>query len=231
MSRLAWDRRDFCGVLGLGPPRLRWAAAGPARRPCLRLGLRSRPGPLAPCGAAGPGSGPSAPLGSLRGRCGLSAGRLRPSARPRGSPGGPRCGVAGSGPRRPWLAGGSAPSSGGLGRGALVACRPLSGPLRSCRLPACAPSLVAPGPPPRGPVGRPAKGVGRRASSAGGRAVAALRAAVKAARAPQLGRGCARPAADPVRPGLPWCLARGCPAGRTSRRVGRQGSRQAAHRP
>lgn len=123
MSRLAWDRRDFCGVLGLGPPRLRWAAAGPARRPCLRLGLRSQPGPLAPCGAAGPGSGPSAPLGSLRGRCGLSAGRLRPSARPRGSPGGPRCGVAGSGPRRPWLAGGSAPSSGGLGRGG------------SCRLP------------------------------------------------------------------------------------------------
>ena len=48
------------GVLGLGPPRLRWAAAGLARRPCLRLGLAPGGAP-GPCGAAGPARAPSAP--------------------------------------------------------------------------------------------------------------------------------------------------------------------------
>lgn len=49
--------RGGCGMLGLGPPPPRWAAAGPARRPCLVSGLRSRPGPLG-LRPAGPGSGP-----------------------------------------------------------------------------------------------------------------------------------------------------------------------------
>ena len=53
-------RRGFRGVLGLGPPRLRWAAAGLARRPCLRLGLAPGGAP-GPCGAAGPARAPSAP--------------------------------------------------------------------------------------------------------------------------------------------------------------------------
>lgn len=139
-------------------------SGGPLRPPGAAARLRSGASLPAPRSAPRPPWGrwplrvaraPSAPLGSLRGSLGLSAGRLRPSARPRPSPGGPRCGGSGSGFRGPWLPGPSAPSSGGLGRWALVACRPLAGALRSCRPPACAPSLVAPGPPPRGPVGRP----------------------------------------------------------------------------
>ena len=174
-------------MLGLGPPRLRRPAAGSARRPCLRLGLRSRPGPLG-LRPAGPRLGPPPPGAGraralalvvgfrrcprLRGALGLSAGRLRPSARPRGSPGGPRCGVAGSGRWRPWLAPGSAPSSGGLavrlwslaapwrGRCAPAAGRlrplprragsPCPGPCRAARLP---PWAAAP-PPSGGGWGR-----------------------------------------------------------------------------
>ena len=214
----------------VGP--LRALPGGPASPPGFAPGL----GPCGPLGRAGPGSGPlrrgRPALGALvvvvasrrcprlRGSLGLSAGRLRPSARPRPSPGGPRCGVAGSGPRRPCLAGGSAPSSGGLGRGALVACRPLSGALRSCRRPACAPSLVAPGPPPRGPAGRPGFRPGPPRllppGAAGGGYAALFRAA-----APFVG---AAPVSAVV--GVPW--GRGpVPTLPTLR----QGSRQAAQAP
>lgn len=160
-SRLPRLWRGFLWCARPWPP-LR--SGGPLRPPGAAARLRSGASLPAPRSAPRPPWGrwplrvaraPSAPLGSLRGSLGLSAGRLRPSARPRPSPGGPRCGGSGSGFRGPWLPGPSAPSSGGLGRWALVACRPLAGALRSCRPPACAPSLVAPGPPPRGPIGRP----------------------------------------------------------------------------
>lgn len=171
-------------MLGLGPPRLRRPAAGSARRPCLRLGLRSRPGPLG-LRPAGPRLGPPPPGAGraralalvvgfrrcprLRGALGLSAGRLRPSARPRGSPGGSRCGGPGPCGRRPCRAARCGPLLGGSGPGGSCRLpRPL-GALRFCRLPACAPSLVAPGPLARGPLGGPASAVGRRASSLRGR--------------------------------------------------------------
>lgn len=142
------------GVLGLGPPRLRWAAAGKARRPCLRLGLRSRPGPLG-LRPAGPGSGPL-----RRGRSALGAlavvvafrrcPRLRGSRRPIGGPPAP-AGAAPGLPRRAPLRRGRVrpaaalarlrlgPLLGGSGRPALVACRPLAGALRSCRRAAAPP--------------------------------------------------------------------------------------------
>ena len=95
-------RRGFRGVLGLGPPRLRWAAAGLARRPCLRLGLAPGGAP-GPCGAAGPARAPSSPrrvplcrplsggpaiamgrrASSLRGAAGAAAPPLFAAAAPR----------------------------------------------------------------------------------------------------------------------------------------------------
>lgn len=153
----AGERRNFFGMLGLGPPALRSARCGPcpAARPPLRA--CSRPGPLRPPRPRWPRLGPpSLPLGRCGGRCGLSAGRLRPSARSRCSPGGPRCGVGGSGRGRACLAPASAPGVGvravlparrcGLAAGVLAL-----GLLRA----ALRPVRAAPVPPPRAPVGRP----------------------------------------------------------------------------
>ena len=162
-----------CGVLGLGPPRLRWAAAGLARRPCLRLGLAPGGAP-GPCGAAGPARAPSAPLGSLRGS-------LRPIGGPPAPVGAGRLPPpAGAAAAAPVPAGGglapppaAVPGSGVLAGGLLSLAAPLSGALRSCRLPACAPSS-----PLRVPLGRPLSGgpasaMGRRPSSLRGAAGAA----------------------------------------------------------
>lgn len=118
----------------VGP--LRAQPGGPASPPGFAPG-----GAPGPCRGRWPRPGPSAPFGSLRGRSGLSAGRLRPSARPRPSPGGPRCGVAGSGPRRPCLAGGSAPGSGVWAGGLLSLAAPCRG--------RCAPAAARPAPLPR----------------------------------------------------------------------------------
>lgn len=148
-------RQNISGMLGIGPPPPRWAAAGYARRPCLVSGLRSRPGPLG-LRPAGPGSGP---LRSLRVATGVAPAYRRAACARRGGAAAPPAGAAAA---APVPAGGgfatppaSVPSSGGLVRVALVACRPLTGPLRSWRRPSCAPSLVAPGPPLPPPAGRP----------------------------------------------------------------------------
>ena len=189
------------GVLGPGPPRLRWAAAGLARRPCLRLGLRSRPGPLG-LRPAGPGSGPL-----RRGRPALGAlavvvafrrcPRLRGSRRPIGGPPAP-VGAAPGLPRRAPLRRGRVrpvaalarprlgPLLGGSGRPALVACRPLAGALRSCRRAAAPPPSSRRVPLPGALSGGPASALGRRASSLRGRLGAAVAALCPAA-APSVG--------------------------------------------
>lgn len=142
----------------------------PAARSGARAPVGLGPGPG--CGSLGP-PGPvgaaARPVGSL----GLSAGRPPRAAGPGCSPGGPRCGVAGSGRGRPGLAPGSAPGSGGrrprpapvcgLPRGGSVA---LAG-LRACPAPLPAPPRV---PLPPGPAGRPGyrHGPPRRAPAGGG---------------------------------------------------------------
>ena len=186
-SRLPRRRRGFCGMLGLGPPRLRWAAAGLARRPCLRLGLAPGGAP-GPCGAAGPARAPSAPFGSLRGSLGLSAGRLRPSARSRRSPGGPRCGVGGSGRGRACLAPASAPGV-GVVRPPL---RAAAGSLRGRSPLGCSGRPFAPSAPRRCPLpgplsGGPAIAIGRRAFLPPGGAGGGLRPPFAAPRPPPLG--------------------------------------------
>lgn len=142
-------------------------AALPPARACSRRGPWPLSGPLAPPGP------PPLPLGRCGGRYGLSAGRLRPSGRGGCPPGGGRCGGPGPGGRRPCPAARCGPRLGGLGRGALVACRPLSGPLRSCRRPACAPSSPRRGLLCRPLSGGPAIAMGRRPSSLRGAAGAA----------------------------------------------------------
>ena len=147
-------RRGFRGVLGLGPPRLRWAAAGLARRPCLRLGLAPGGAP-GPCGAAGPARAPSAPLGSLRGAlrpiggppAPVGAGRLPPR---RGPLRRPRSRRSAASPRRPLRS----PARGSWPGGS---CR-LPPPVGAAALlppPGLRPLLAAPGPPLPPPVGRP----------------------------------------------------------------------------
>lgn len=88
-SRLFFRRKaapEQSGVLGLGPPRLRWAAAGLARRPCLRLGLAPGLGPCGPLGRACPGSGP---LRSLWVAAGVAAACRRAACARRRGPGAP----------------------------------------------------------------------------------------------------------------------------------------------
>lgn len=150
------SRRGVCGVLGLGPPRLRWAAAGLARRPCLCLGLAPGLGPLAPVGPLGPGSGPLRSLGVAPG---VAAAYRRAACAPRGgfaAPPGPGAAAPGGpGPRRPWPAVGSVPSSAGLARRLLSLAAPLSGGAALLPPAGCAPCLVLPGPPSAPPAGRP----------------------------------------------------------------------------
>lgn len=164
-------------MLGLGPPRLRLGplrALGPAARP--PLGLRSRP-PGRPLGPAGAGvrCGWLGPLRALGGRSGGAwppAGRLRPSARPRCSPGGSRCGGPGSGPGRACLAPASAPVLGVLGPALRRSAGPpawVGGPCRPPRR--SRPLLRRAGSPSPGPCrAAPLRAMGRRASSRPGRA-------------------------------------------------------------
>lgn len=172
----AGERRNFFGMLGLGPPALRSARCGPcpAARPPLRA--CSRPGP------------PPLPLGRCGGRCGLSAGRLRPSARSRCSPGGPRCGVGGSGRGRACLAPASAPGV-GVVRSPL---RAAAGSLRGCSPLGCSGRPFAPSAPRRCPLpgplsGGPAIAMGRRAFLPPGGAGGGLRPPFAAPRPPPLG--------------------------------------------
>lgn len=157
-SRLFFRRKaapEQSGVLGLGPPRLRWAAAGLARRPCLRLGLAPGLGPCGPLGRAGPGSGP---LRSLWVAPGVAAACRRAACAPcggRGAPPGPRrCGVWGACPRRPWLAVGCGPVLAGLAPRLLSLAAPCGG---AALLPpgGCAPAASGRVPPRPAPVGRP----------------------------------------------------------------------------
>lgn len=185
----AGERRNFFGMLGLGPPALRSARCGPcpAARPPLRA--CSRPGPLRPPGPRWPWLGPPPlPLGRCGGRFGLSAGRLRPSARSRCSPGGPRCGVGGSGRGRACLAPASAPGV-GVVRSPL---RAAAGSLRGCSPLGCSGRPFAPSAPRRCPLpgplsGGPAIAMGRRAFLPPGGAGGGLRPPFAAPRPPPLG--------------------------------------------
>lgn len=134
-------RRGFCGVLGLGPPRLRWAAAGLARRPCLRLGL-------APGGAPGPCRGRwprPGPLRSLWVAAGVAAAYRRAACARRGGAAAPPAGAAAAAPVP--AAGGLAPPpaavpGSGVWAGGLLS---LAAPCRG----RCAPAAARPAPPPR----------------------------------------------------------------------------------
>ena len=156
-SRLPRLRRGFRGVLGLGPPAARWAAAGlrpggPASPPGSAPGLA----PLAPPGPLGPGSGPLRSLGVApggaaayrRAACAPCGGRGAPPGPGAAAPGGP-------GPRRPWPAVGSVPSSAGLAPRLLSLAAPLAGALRSCRRRAAPPASSCRVPPRPAPAGRP----------------------------------------------------------------------------
>lgn len=138
-SRLPRLRRGFCGVLGLGPPAARWAAAGLARRPCLSAGLRSRPGPLRPPGPRWPWLGPPPP-GAARARGSGGCGgfpALPPApgvARPIGGPPAP-VGAAPSLPRRAPLRRGRVRPPAAVPRRGLGPLLGGSGPGGSCRLP------------------------------------------------------------------------------------------------
>lgn len=81
-------------------------------------------GPSGPMGRAALARAPPPRSGALRGRFGLSAGRLRPSARGGVSPGGPRCGVGWAG----CWAGQPRPTSRPPAR---VSCGPPCAPLRA----------------------------------------------------------------------------------------------------
>lgn len=129
-------------------------------------------GPSGPMGRAALARAPPPRSGALRGRFGLSAGRLRPSARGGVSPGGPRCGVGWAG----CWAGQPRPTSRPPAR---VSCGPPCAPLRArCggARPWAAPCGPAPlprraGSPSRRPLsGGPAIAMGRRASSLRGAA-------------------------------------------------------------
>lgn len=189
--------RNIKGVLGLGPPPPRRPAAGPWPGGPPRPRACSRPAgrPLASgggrCGGLGPPPGPRGPSG---GRCGLSAARLRPSARPPGSPGGPRCGVGGPGPRRlSARRGPRCPPRRVLPPGS---CRLLPPGGGAALLPpgGCAPALVAPVPPPGGPVGRPRWSRWAAAPPPRGGAAGRLRRPFSPRRPPALGGVGARPA-------------------------------------
>ena len=132
-------RRGFRGVLGLGPPAARWAAAGLARRPCLSAGLRPRPGPLRPPGPRWPWLGPPPP-GAARARGSGGCGgfpALPPApgvARPIGGPPAP-VGAAPSLPRRAPLRRGRVRPPAAVPRRGLGPLLGGSGPGGSCRLP------------------------------------------------------------------------------------------------
>lgn len=156
-----WPPSPPLGRCGPCPAALPPARACSRRGPWPLWGRWPRPGPLRSLGVA-----PGVAAAYRRAACARRGGAAA-------SPGGGRCGGPGPGGRRPRPAARFGPRLRGLGRVALVACRPLTGALRSCRLPACAPSSPLQVPLGRPLSGGPASAMGRRPSSLRGAAGAA----------------------------------------------------------
>lgn len=162
-------RRGFFGVLGLGPPLLRSLAAPSGRLAALRFGLAPGLGPWPlrgrwpRLGSPPPGAGRARAAvlvvafrrcPRLRGRCGLSAGRLRPLRRVRRSPRPRRCGGGWGLPPPASARLRLRPRPCGSGSPALGACRPLRGRCASAAG-ALRPCCVLAGSPLGFPFGRP----------------------------------------------------------------------------
>jgi len=196
----------------LPPPRAplpAWAPGPPARWPWL--------GPPPPGAARARGSGGSGGVPALPPAPGVASAYRRAACARRRGPGAPPAGPAAAWP---------VPAGGGLG--SPPARPPPRGvwPSGSGRLPppggcaallppgGCAPSLVAPGPPARVPVGRPGFALGRRAFSLRGR-LGAADAALCSAAAPSVG-------AFALAAGWWWAAGAGGPATGAG---SRQGSR------